>query len=189
MPLHHTRTGTCRGGRVEPTHGRAAESPGLACRQLFTADPGSGEFFMTWGYHPYWHGEVNRQDLDAISATRPIYISHRSFHEGIFNTAALNLLKMMQTSFRRTHKPISPRATLSRMPSSASCCRSSTYLLPPAAVAESMRKTLQVLQAGGITTVADMSTGSNWAVETAVLAQAFDHAQRRGRAIRRTSLR
>lgn len=161
-------------GRVEPTNGRAAYLARL--QELFTADPGGGEFFMTWGYHPYWHGEVTRQDLDAISATRPIYVAHRSFHEGILNTAALNRLMLTaaqfqdnpQADFANGHfvEDAFIRLVLPRL---------STYLLPPAAVAESMRKTLQVLHAGGITTVADMSTGStDWAVETAVLAQAFE---------------
>ena len=48
------------------------------------------ETLFTWGYHQYWHGIVRRQDLDSISTTRPIVVWHRSAHEMIFNTAALN---------------------------------------------------------------------------------------------------
>lgn len=47
---------------------------------------------LTWGYHHFFHGNVRRQQLDAISATRPIIIVHRSAHEFILNTAALDLL-------------------------------------------------------------------------------------------------
>lgn len=46
---------------------------------------------ITWGYHHYWHGLVRRPDLDAISATRPILVWHRSAHEFILNTPALAL--------------------------------------------------------------------------------------------------
>ena len=47
---------------------------------------------ITWGYHHYWHGMVRRPELDAVSQARPIIIWHRSGHEFIFNTAALNWL-------------------------------------------------------------------------------------------------
>lgn len=55
------------------------------------AAPGDAPF-VTWGYHHYWHGQVRRPELDAISATRPIIIWHRSAHEFILNTAALETL-------------------------------------------------------------------------------------------------
>jgi hypothetical protein len=48
-----------------------------------------GEPFLTWGYHHYWHGNVRRPELDAISSKRPIIIWHRSAHEFILNTPAL----------------------------------------------------------------------------------------------------
>jgi predicted amidohydrolase YtcJ len=47
---------------------------------------------ITWGYHHYFHGLVRRAELDAISATRPILVWHRSAHEFIMNTAALDLM-------------------------------------------------------------------------------------------------
>jgi hypothetical protein len=47
------------------------------------------EPLITWGYHHYWHGNVRRPELDAISTTRPIIIWHRSGHEFILNTVAM----------------------------------------------------------------------------------------------------
>ncbi|MCE6967432.1 amidohydrolase [Cereibacter sphaeroides] len=47
---------------------------------------------LTWGYHHYFHGLVRRPDLDAISATRPIIVWHRSAHEFVMNTPALELV-------------------------------------------------------------------------------------------------
>jgi len=46
---------------------------------------------LTWGYHHYFHGLVRRPELDAISATRPIMIWHRSAHEFVLNSPALEL--------------------------------------------------------------------------------------------------
>lgn len=46
------------------------------------------EVLVTWGYHHYFHGELKKADLDAISATRPIIVWHRSAHEFYLNSAA-----------------------------------------------------------------------------------------------------
>ena len=49
-------------------------------------DPGA--VLVTWGYHQYFHGPLEKRELDAISTTRPIIIWHRSAHEFYLNTAA-----------------------------------------------------------------------------------------------------
>ncbi|MCH1526096.1 MAG: amidohydrolase, partial [SAR86 cluster bacterium] len=49
------------------------------------------EPLVSWGFHHYFHGKLTRQDLDLISKDRPILIIHRSFHEFIMNSSALNL--------------------------------------------------------------------------------------------------
>ena len=46
------------------------------------------ETLVTWGYHQYFHGTLKKSDLDAISATRPIIVWHRSGHEFYLNSAA-----------------------------------------------------------------------------------------------------
>ena len=55
-----------------------------ASRQL--TDP--NEVLLTWGYHQYFHGELKKADLDAISTTRPILVWHRSGHEFFLNSVA-----------------------------------------------------------------------------------------------------
>jgi predicted amidohydrolase YtcJ len=44
---------------------------------------------LTWGFHHYFHGKLTRADLDKISTTRPIIVWHRSAHEFIVNSVAL----------------------------------------------------------------------------------------------------
>ena len=58
-------------------------------QELVDRDPDSNQPFFTWGYNRFWHGLITRQDLDAISATRPIVVTQRSSHEVVLNTAAL----------------------------------------------------------------------------------------------------
>ena len=62
--------------------------------ELVDRDKDSEEAFFTWGWNSYWHGALTRQDLDAISATRPIVVTQRSAHELILNTAALEAARV-----------------------------------------------------------------------------------------------
>ena len=48
--------------------------------------------FITWGYHPLWHGEIWRDDLNEMFGEQPVMLWHRSFHELIGNDAAWALL-------------------------------------------------------------------------------------------------
>lgn len=50
-----------------------------------------GEPLVTWGWHRYFHGELDRSMLDEISTDRPIVVWQRSVHELFFNTAALDM--------------------------------------------------------------------------------------------------
>jgi predicted amidohydrolase YtcJ len=56
------------------------------------ADP--TELLFTWGFHHYFHGKLTRADLDAINTERPILVWHRSAHEFILNSAALELFEV-----------------------------------------------------------------------------------------------
>ncbi len=58
------------------------------------------EWFITWGYHQYFHGKISRKDLDAVSMTRPIVVWHRSFHEIYLNTAAINAMKITDENMK-----------------------------------------------------------------------------------------
>ena len=49
------------------------------------------EVLLTWGFHHYFHGKLTRADLDRISGTRPIIVWHRSAHEFIINTRAMEV--------------------------------------------------------------------------------------------------
>ena len=63
------------------------------------------EPLFTWGYHQFFHGVVRRKDLDSISLTRPIIVWHRSAHEAVFNTAALNKFGITRESVTGKGQP------------------------------------------------------------------------------------
>ena len=50
------------------------------------------EPLFTWGYHQDFHGRVDRALLDEIGGERPIVVWHRSVHETILSSAAIELL-------------------------------------------------------------------------------------------------
>ena len=60
----------------------------LARLKDLTSDGDDAPFF-TWGYHRNWHGDVTRRELDQICPNRPVIVWHRSFHEVIMNSAAI----------------------------------------------------------------------------------------------------
>ncbi len=57
------------------------------------------ETLFTWGFHHYFHGQLSSQDLDQISLSRPIVVWHRSAHELILNTAAMDRYAITQSFY------------------------------------------------------------------------------------------
>ncbi|MFK7917574.1 MAG: amidohydrolase [Ilumatobacter sp.] len=53
------------------------------------------DWLFSWGYHELWHGELNREILDAVSNTRPIGVWQRSCHEFYLNTPALRAVGLL----------------------------------------------------------------------------------------------
>ena len=58
------------------------------------------EWLFSWGYHRLWHGELSRDVLDAVSATRPIGVWQRSCHEFYLNTRALEKLELTEATIQ-----------------------------------------------------------------------------------------
>lgn len=133
------------------------------------------EWLITWGYHHYFHGELSKSDLDAISKTRPIVVWHRSFHEIIFNTAALKALNFSADSvadhphinFKQGH--FYETALLVAFEKLA------PKLLSPEWFGQGMETVKASIHKGGVTTIADMAAGMfNMDVEWPYLKQALD---------------
>jgi predicted amidohydrolase YtcJ len=58
------------------------------------------EWLFSWGYHPLWHGKIDRKSLDAISTIRPIAVWQRSCHEFYLNTAAIKALGFTEATMK-----------------------------------------------------------------------------------------
>ena len=114
--------------------------------------------FITWGYHPLWHGEIWREDLNEMFGEQPVMLWHRSFHELIGNDAAWALLGVTEadaqmdegTDWARGHfyenglKAVVPKLG---------------FLFTPQRFGGGMFNFLAMLHQAGVTTALDMGTG------------------------------
>ena len=114
--------------------------------------------FITWGYHPLWHGELFRQQLTALFPDKPVMLWHRSFHELIGNDAAMALLGVTEaeldgnplTNWARGHFFENGMYALRpKMP----------FIFDPARFGKGMQNFIQMVHQGGVTTALDMGTG------------------------------
>lgn len=124
------------------------------------SDLGRGEWLWTWGYHPLFHGDIARADLDEISADRPMVVWHRSFHEIYLNSAALKALKIDEKIARQHHQVDYDRGHFFEngmyLPLPAMMPR----LFEPERYVGALRHARKIIHAGGITTVADGAFGT-----------------------------
>ncbi len=87
-------------GRTRAVRGREAFLARLRELDAQLRDAGEPEEWLkVWGYHAPYHGALSRRDLDAVSASRPIFVWQRSVHEMFFNTRALEELGMSREAF------------------------------------------------------------------------------------------
>ncbi len=83
-------------GRSEAVRGSDAF---LARLRELDRELDEGEWLLVWGYHRPYHGDLDKAALDAVSATRPIFVWQRSVHEMFFNGRALEELSLSPADF------------------------------------------------------------------------------------------
>ncbi len=80
----------------DPTSYDVALSNALSRTADITYPSPEDDWLLSWGYHGLWHGEMTRERLDGLSATRPIGIWQRSCHEWYLNSAGIERLGLTQ---------------------------------------------------------------------------------------------
>ena len=116
----------------------------------------SDEWLWSWGYHNLFHGDLSRQILDKISATRPIIIWHRSFHEIFVNTAAIQQLGIEesdnpQADFTKGHFYENGLFDITD--------KITPILTSPLRYLSALKHAAKIIHAGGVTTVSDGAFG------------------------------
>ena len=126
---------------------------------------------VSWGFHHYFHGKLTKYDLDKISSIRPIIIIHRSFHEFILNTPAMELLGINKKAFNETPElnhlvnyddgHFSERGAIIVLP------KLMQVLASPMALIQGLQKTRDYLHSNGITLIGNPGSMYNKDLQTA----------------------
>ncbi len=114
--------------------------------------------FIAWGYHPLWHGEVYRSQLNAWFPQTPVMLWHRSFHELIGNDAALAMLGITEADTEGVHESDWDKGHFWENGLMAIVPKLS-FLFAPERFGRGMANFLEMLHRGGVTTALDMGTG------------------------------
>ncbi len=115
--------------------------------------------FFTWGYHRNWHGDITRQDIDALCPDRPVIIWHRSFHEVIMNSAAIDHFEL-QTNAIASHPQIHLEDGLFYENGLRIAINAlNPIIMSPENFSLGMQRLKQVAHFGGHTLVGDMGIG------------------------------
>ncbi|WP_109618686.1 amidohydrolase [Sediminitomix flava] len=64
-----------------------------ALSELISSKNVNGEWVLTWGYHPYYHGDISRKILDKMSPEKPVVVVHHTLRSIHLNSKALELLQ------------------------------------------------------------------------------------------------
>ena len=122
--------------------------------------PTAGEPLIVWGWNPFWHGPITRDDLDAASMEIPIVVYHRSFHEVILNSAGLAWLNPNEEMLRaHAHQVDLERGHFFEGGSAVVQERMAPYLAAPERLHDGLRLVAQLVHRGGVTTTADLLAG------------------------------
>ncbi len=128
---------------------RLAElAAGEACEPLFT-----------WGFHHLWHGRMSRERINAINATRPIIVWHRSFHELYMNDAALDMCGIEAAAVKAGSQIDYARGHFFENGLGFAISRLNPWILAPERYAHGLQRLKQVVRFGGQTTIGDLAVG------------------------------
>ena len=149
-----------------------------ALKALVAQHQNSDVPFITWGYHPLWHGEVYREQLNAWFPDTPVMLWHRSFHELIGNDAAFAMLGITQEDTQGSHENDWDKGHFWENGLKAIVPKMG-FLFEPARFGQGMANFLEMVHLGGVTTVLDMGTGvfGNPAQEIALVRQVTEGSQ------------
>ena len=150
-------------GRVEGVKSREAY---LSRLEAFAATSGDGPLY-TWGHHPLFHGQLTRADLDRVSPDRPLHVWHRSFHEMVLNTAAMERLGIgTDDAFATAMDGTVPdhadfeEGIVHETALAALLPRLAPDILAPDHLADGFAELRAMLESGGVTFISDMGTGT-----------------------------
>ena len=121
---------------------------------------------IVWGWHPLWHGTFTRADLDEIARDKPMILWHRSYHELVANTAALEWMNLTPEAVAEVgHQIDLETGHFMERGMAVASRRLAEITETPEKIAEGLDIFSQLVRRGGVTTVADLVAGSTISVD------------------------
>jgi predicted amidohydrolase YtcJ len=114
--------------------------------------------FITWGYHPLWHGDIYRDELNELFPDQPVMLWHRSFHELIGNDAAFELLGVDE-AYVGEHENVDWSKGHFYETGAVLLLPKMNFIFDPQRFGNGMRNFVRMLHLGGVTTAVDMNIG------------------------------
>jgi len=142
---------------------KAVTSPEEYIKELKKIDKSlenDDEVLYTWGYHHLFHGKITRKELDEINSERPILIWHRSAHEFIMNTPALELFEIDEEYIAKQSESVQKQLNFEEghfweQGGFAVAPKLVPYVLTDERLREGLIITKEYLQKNGVTTSAE----------------------------------
>lgn len=117
--------------------------------------------FVSWGFHQLWHGDIDRAELDDLFPNTAVVLWHRSFHELIANSRAIEVLGIDEQEAKAHPRDIKWQKGLFSefgakkvfMP------KLMAKAMTPERYAIGMKYFTEMMHLGGVTTAMDMGIG------------------------------
>lgn len=118
-----------------------------------------GEPLFAWGHHPIWHGDVDREQLNAISSSRPIVVWHRGYHSFIVNDACYEWMGIDLDAARRHPQVDVDRGAFFETGLGFGYRYLNSFILGTERFRAGLDRMRQVIHHGGQTTIGDAAFG------------------------------
>ncbi len=130
----------------------------------------TSKLYIIWGYHQFWHGDLNREILNEIAGDLPVGIIHRSFHEIFLNDAGLEILNISKEEFKENPQVDWEKGHFFEGGWLALVPKMAPTLLEPTSYLKGLSTMSELLLQNGITTIAEPGfPASNFNGELALL--------------------
>jgi predicted amidohydrolase YtcJ len=117
------------------------------------------EPLFAWGHHPIWHGDIDREALNAISTTRPIVVWHRGYHSLVVNDACLQWMGLDVEAARRHPQVDLDRGAFFETGLNFAYRHLNHFILGTERFRAGLERMRQVIHRGGQTTIGDAAMG------------------------------
>ncbi len=111
------------------------------------------DILFVWGYHPLWHGKLNRKMLNELAPEVPVVVLHRSFHEAYFNDKAIELVGLKEADYKKNPQVDWNDGHFFEGGWMAMAPKLSKYMLNPKKYAKGLEDMTALMEKNGITTI------------------------------------